>query len=141
MPQMWKNVSEQLKTGIISIDSYTDKKPEGRLLYPHFTSEYVFSNLMQLIDGITNAISELGYTSEFCETRSFGAKPQAVAPGENKAQEVQYQRGKLATFRIKIVFLQNASWQGVIVWEETGDEQNFRSALEMFRLIDSALEN
>jgi len=40
-----------------------------------------------------------------------------------------------------VIFRQNASWQGSLAWIEKNIEEPFRSALEMFMLIDSALSN
>jgi hypothetical protein len=44
------------------------------------------------------------------------------------------------TFIIKILDRQNASWQGSVTWAEEGRTQNFRSALELLKLIDGALD-
>lgn len=44
------------------------------------------------------------------------------------------------TFVIEVIDQQNASWQGSVNWINTGKKENFRSALELIRLIDSALE-
>lgn len=46
---------------------------------------------------------------------------------------------KTANFDIKIISQENQTWQGTIQWLEEGKKQNFRSALELIRLIDSAL--
>ena len=48
--------------------------------------------------------------------------------------------GKLATFAVKILFRQNAGWQGLIKWCEGNCEESFRSVLEMLLLMNSALE-
>ena len=42
--------------------------------------------------------------------------------------------------RVRILFRQNASWQGTVLWSEGGQEERFRSALELALLLDSALE-
>ena len=49
------------------------------------------------------------------------------------------QRGEAATFALRILFRQNASWQGSITWLEGEAEQSFRSVLELILLMDSAL--
>ena len=46
---------------------------------------------------------------------------------------------KKQTFVIDIIDQQNASWQGSVKWLNTGKKENFRSALELLRLIDSTL--
>ena len=45
------------------------------------------------------------------------------------------------TFVIEVIDQQNASWQGTVNWVNKGKKENFRSALELIRLIDSALES
>lgn len=44
------------------------------------------------------------------------------------------------TFVVKIVGQQNATWQGSVTWTEENKVQNFRSALELLKLISGALE-
>lgn len=44
------------------------------------------------------------------------------------------------TFVVKIVNQQNATWQGSVTWTEEQKVQNFRSALELLKLINGALE-
>ena len=43
------------------------------------------------------------------------------------------------TFVVEVIDQQNASWQGTVNWINTGKKETFRSALELIRLIDSAL--
>jgi len=43
------------------------------------------------------------------------------------------------TFIINIISDQNATWQGSVVWTDKKKTQTFRSALELLRLIDSAM--
>jgi len=43
------------------------------------------------------------------------------------------------TFEISVKFMQNSTWQGQIHWIERNQKQNFRSALEMLKLMDEAL--
>lgn len=52
--------------------------------------------------------------------------------GENKSDSK-------ATFTIKIQFQRNATWQGTISWAEGGKTQNFRSELEMLKLMMEAV--
>lgn len=44
------------------------------------------------------------------------------------------------TFLIDIYNRQNATWQGTVTWVNRNEKQHFRSALELIKLIDSALE-
>ena len=44
------------------------------------------------------------------------------------------------SFVIEVKSLENYTWQGTITWVEGQKKENFRSALEMLRLIDSTIE-
>ncbi len=44
------------------------------------------------------------------------------------------------TFIVKIDHQQNATWQGQVVWAEEERVERFRSALELIRLMDEAME-
>ena len=53
---------------------------------------------------------------------------------------VRQGREKDNTFIVKIVNRQNETWQGSVTWTEKQKVQNFRSALELLKLINGALE-
>ena len=50
------------------------------------------------------------------------------------------QKGEKATFVVHVMYRQNATWQGSVTWAEKNQTANFRSALELIRLMDSAVE-
>lgn len=47
---------------------------------------------------------------------------------------------KNQTFIVDIKDNQNATWQGSLSWVQGNKKENFRSALELIKLIDSAIE-
>ena len=51
------------------------------------------------------------------------------------------QQGRAATFALRVLFRQNASWQGSVSWMEGNREESFRSVLELLFLMNSALES
>ena len=48
--------------------------------------------------------------------------------------------GHKASFIVRVTSRQNATWQCSISWTERGVTKHFRSALELIKLIDSALD-
>ncbi len=42
-------------------------------------------------------------------------------------------------FVVQIYGADHASWQGTILWTQSGKKEAFRSALELIRLIDSTV--
>ena len=55
-------------------------------------------------------------------------------------QDTNKQVGRKASFILRITSRQYATWQGSISWTEKGVTKHFRSALELLKLIDSAIE-
>lgn len=47
--------------------------------------------------------------------------------------------GKIATFKLRVMFRQNGSWQGSVMWLETRHEEKFRSALELLSIFRQAI--
>lgn len=56
-----------------------------------------------------------------------------------KKKPARPHKGGIATFIIDVKHTRNATWQGTITWAESGEEQNFRSVLELVKLMDSAV--
>ena len=123
----------------ICIDGYDSKILCGRLQSAALDSEMSFGSLMeffcemeQLLDQTLRAIF---IVIEINERRTFRSVPSA--PQQQSA--MTRTPGRLATFIVRILFRQNASWQGSVVWVEGRQEERFRSALELVLLMDSAL--
>ena len=55
-------------------------------------------------------------------------------------QERKNQIGYMAAFLIR-VNKNNGTWQGSISWTDKEKKKNFRSALELIKLMDSAVQN
>lgn len=133
-----KQIPEQLI--LISVDSYENKTASGRFWYGNQSQETSFDNLMQLILAIDTVLEDLNYPEEDCKCKSF------VRPDNKKNVALQVPKeaieptsGALATFQLKILFRQNTSWQGILMWAESRQEKTFRSVLELIKLLDSAL--
>ena len=83
----------------------------------------------------------MDYPQSFAETRTFWKHPcfDEAEPKEIIANSDLPQNGKTANFILKVVFRQNASWQGSLSWLNQNKEESFRSVLELLKLIDNAL--
>lgn len=57
--------------------------------------------------------------------------------GDSKSTD---HRGDLATFVIHVQFRKNATWQGEVIWAEQQKKMCFRSALELLKLMDGAMD-
>ncbi|NLT15162.1 MAG: hypothetical protein GXY05_12550 [Clostridiales bacterium] len=57
-----------------------------------------------------------------------------------KEEDISRKHGDKGTFVVHVQSRQNATWQGKVTWAEKNQSQNFRSALELLKLIDCALD-
>ena len=55
--------------------------------------------------------------------------------------EDRISKGNKGTFIVHIQARQNATWQGNVVWAEKDVTRNFRSALELLKMIDTSLDD
>ena len=107
---------------VLCIDAVENNISSGRYYTGDQSREYTFSGLDRFLlemDALMNN-QDLG---ESC----------ALLDGTIRRS------GKVATFRLQILFRRNGSWQGSVMWLETRHEEHFRSALELLSIIDQAL--
>ena len=58
---------------------------------------------------------------------------------ESEKGKNPYPDRKKGTFIVKVDYCQNESWQGRVTWAEKNRTLHFRSALELMRIMDDAL--
>ena len=133
-------VPEDLKTSIIQVTSYDDKNMRGIFYNPYYGEEIAFSNLARLLFLMEDMMDELNSPQASTQSRRFEEIPK---PAERESLRQDWLRKPnqeaIATFKVKVLFRQGASWQGKLSWSEGKEEISFRSALEMVKLMDSAL--
>ena len=126
----------EYRTTVVCIDSYDNAVPEGRFYNPYLPQGKSFDSLTQFLKSMEDTLDQMQLPQSFTAVRAFAPPPEHKAGGP-PSPEVQ--EGRLATFAVRILFRQNASWQGSVPWLEGGLEQSFRSALELILLMDSAI--
>ena len=133
-----KALGNECWTTLVCIDSYQNRVLQGRLNNPAWEGGESFQSLMEFFQKMETLLNQIQLPQSFTAMRSFGetAAAQERDPSFQQAQCT----GKLATFVVRVLFRQNASWQGAVTWLEGGQEESFRSALELALLMDSALQ-
>jgi hypothetical protein len=127
----WAN---QYRTTVISVDSCEDRNPKGRLYNP-YEPETAFQSTMDLLAKMEDQLDAMKFPVSYTAARKF-SPPVERSPATDG---IQPGNGKLATFAVRVLFRQNASWQGSVFWVEGGREEHFRSVLELLLLMDGAL--
>ena len=133
-----KFVPHEMKSSLIKVFSYEGKNLRGVLINPYYGKEMFFTNTTQLLFLVDDVMSDLNYPQENMESRSF-SKESGRGNRAVFAEEPQEKMQEIANFKINVLFRQNASWQGTLVWLDRAIEAQFRSVLELLILIDSVL--
>ena len=131
--RVWGN---EYRTTLVCVDTYDRNETTGRLYNPYFPEGETFQSLIDFLRKMERLLDSMQFPQPFTENRAFGvlAAEPAGRPADSEIRE-----GKRGTFAVRVIFRQNASWQGSITWLEKRQEQSFRSALELIFLMDNAL--
>ncbi|HOF99519.1 MAG TPA: hypothetical protein PK438_01355 [Clostridia bacterium] len=124
----------EIKTSLVKITSYADRELRGTLYNPYFARELRFSNALQFLALVEELLDAIGCPQKAMETPGFRS-----ARCESAPEEDAHERPALATFKLNVLFRQNASWQGRLVWLEKKSETQFRSVLELLMILDNVL--
>ena len=127
--------SDPYRTTLVCIDSAQEGLLTGRVYHPYLPSGAEFKNLMQFLLVMEDLLDKLQFPQSFTAHRSFRMQPE---PAPRLPSENEPHTGKIATFSVRVIFRQNASWQGSVTWLEEKTEENFRSVLELVLLMHSA---
>jgi len=123
---------------VVSINNYDHGILCGHL-HPTFSDEHLpFKGTIAFLQSIEALLNSTKFPQSFCSVRRFQPVGHAPTPASSSSG---LGNGRLATFSLKILFRQNASWQGSLCWLENNQEVPFRSVLELLLLIDSALQS
>ena len=131
---------ELYKTSVVCIDSYKSRVLSGRIFNPYLQAPVSFSSTIEFIREMNTLMQELKFPQSFSEKREFCSVQEPMTKVAAPTDSVS-QKGRLATFSLRIMFRQNASWQGLLAWKEGKNEKSFRSVLELLLLIDSVLDH
>ncbi len=127
----------------ICVDEYRDGEMRGRIYNHYYGEPLVFSNIMQMLKKLEAMLDGFEYPQRTMKQRSFVGKTQkSEGQMEHNMQQhpaCEEERGKVATFYVKVIFRKNASWQGNVKWLDSGQDENFRSVFELLTLMDGAM--
>lgn len=126
------------------IDNINDGELSGRIYHCYSKGPWKFTNILQLIELADDFFDRLEFPQASTSARSFTSTQFSGVDRLDKVQSPEdfiENRGQKGTFFLNVRYRQNSSWQGSVTWVEEQREQHFRSALELLKLIDGALDN
>ena len=107
---------------ILLVKSYQEGDLKGWLIHPRMENPKEIKSIPQLMFLLEDLLAEEGPVS----CHAF--------------ESIGYESlERIAALRIRILFRENYTWQGQILWEEQRKEASFRSVLELIQIIDEIL--
>lgn len=131
----------------VCVDTRTGDEYEGRLWHQYEDRPISYLGMMDLIRKMDALYDEWNFPQSSTRSRSFIPPEDPVrkisrkgAQREMDAGRIQEKHGDIGTFLVHVKYRQNSTWQGEVMWAEKRKRQYFRSALELIKLMDSALD-
>lgn len=138
--------SANLSRLVICVDEVDGIFAQGRLYSAFLRCERPFSCFEDIIH-----LSELIFDLYSFPQSTFGKryfrnpsqkhqiKREDIMKNLQIIEESQLKPGAKGTFVVRVLFRQNATWQGTVSWVEGNKTQQFRSMLELIHLLEDAL--
>ena len=133
----------------VEIQSFGQGLIRGTLHSQYLEAPFEFYNFVRLIEKMETIFDVNGFPEKFLLPRTFSITKRSKILRDGERYEDMNDStnptvndenvGTKCTFEIMVRFRQNATWQGQILWAEKNLKQNFRSVLEMLKLMDEAL--
>ena len=125
------------------VDKYETTGISGKLYHSYSKEPYRYKDINEMLLKMDEFYEQIRFPMASTESRSF-SKCKANKIGKEmmvmkEDDNLLDKRGDKSTFVIQVQYRQNATWQGKIVWIEEDRTQYFRSALELIKIMDSAL--
>ena len=117
----------------------------GDLFHAYQTVPTPFSDLGQMTLLMAKLFDELQFPHPGTNERSFFPQNKPFLSHQERTkvmsdEQLLQKHGDIGTFIIRVQHRQNSSWQGRITWMEADKTIQFRSAWEMIKLIENAVD-
>lgn len=154
MEEIMTSLSE-VSVMAVCLDEFREHDWNGRLYVRSEADPCTFQGTLELLEKMEEFYDRIGFPQASMSGRSFsdetGKKDRRAAKGFCAArksrqaavltsEQLQEKRGEKATFIVRIQYRQRATWQGRVTWVEKDKTVNFRSALELLKLINSSVD-
>ena len=137
---------EVSRNSIVCVNSCEAGTFQGEFFHPSLKNGEPFRSLAELFRKLDRIMDESNRSQQHEELCGSIKIPEASIASPYTACKGMYDymmkntKGKMGTFYLRILYRRNASWQGQIIWAESGEKNSFRSTLELMYLLDSVLD-
>ena len=138
----------------ICIDGTENADYQGKIWHQYSDDPLDFISFLDMLEIIDELLDEWDFPQKGLIERSFDKKEKPSYKRNSDSEElvidkiqrekgtrnVQGKKGKKATFLLQVSFRQNATWQGHVICDKSGEKIDFESALELLRIMDKNIE-
>lgn len=132
----------------IGIDICNKTEYAGRIWHQYADTPVYYKSTMDIVWIMNRLFDEWDFPQNSVKFRSFTEEEISKRRPRKRrsdlrmdANRIQGKTGDEGTFVVHVKYRQNATWQGDVIWVEKKKRQNFRSAMELIHLINSAFES
>lgn len=130
---------------VLAVDDKDIRGIQGRVYHAYSEEAIPIACFEEVIRIAENLFNDLGYPQMTTSDRDFWGNSYSYRKKEEMVKVMDdktllEQQGDLGTFIIRVQHRQHSSWQGKVTWIEENETVNFRSALELMKMIDHVLE-
>lgn len=130
---------------VLCVDRNGENGIEGRLYHGYEREAIPFGGYEEFIRKAENFMDALGFPHRGTGERDIDGNTHHFRKKEGmtkimRDEELLKQHGDMGTFVIRIQQRQHSSWQGKVTWVDKEQSVYFRSALELLKIIDGALD-
>ena len=141
----------------VCIDEALEEDYKGRIIHQYADDPIEYKGLSEMLVKIEELLDHWDFPQRGLAERRFKKSshdkdvvaksfksdddrlPIEIVADANGVRNVQNNKGKLGTFIIQVVFRQDATWQGHVIYQEANEKKDFRSAMELVRYMDHVL--
>lgn len=135
-----------IKNGVVVCIQQLDQHEfSGAFYHAYDPDPVIFRNEPELLRRLEDFFDSLRFPFSATNTRNFLPHDSDITAYSEEDRimsdkDVLNHHGEIGTFIIRVQQRQNSSWQGRITWVDEDKTIYFRSAWEMMKLIDEALD-
>ena len=118
----------------------------GRIYHAYSKEAIHISGMEEMIVYLEGFFDRLGFPFPGTDEKTFSISGKKTEREERmikvmREEDILENHGDAGTFIIRVQHRQHSSWQGLITWVDEDKTVAFRSALELIKLIDEALND
>lgn len=131
---------------ILCVDKRLNGETIGRIYHAYSKEAIHISGMEEMIVYLEGFFDRLGFPFPGTDEKTFRISGKKTEREERmikvmREEDILENHGDAGTFIIRVQHRQHSSWQGLITWVDEDKTVAFRSALELIKLIDEALND